>query len=170
MASFFAYNGPMVTTASYAPVATAAVSGTAKTMLQILAPATGTGLTVWKWGLDFDGTGTNPLRCELIDTYLIAATVTAHVTAGIQNYGPDQSAVSRVQLGTAASGYTATAEGTITQTRYGAVNSILPGNGDRNEWSLQREFYVPPAHVVRIRATPSEAVARNCVAFLCWDE
>lgn len=170
MASFFAYNGPMVTTASYAPVATSAVSGTAKTMLQILAPATGSGLTVWKWGLDFDGTGTNPLRCELIDTYLIPATVTAHVAAGIQNYGQDQSSVSRVQLGTAASGFSASAEGTITQTRYGSINSILPGNGDRNEWSLSREFFIPPAHVLRIRVTPSEAVARNCMCFVCWDE
>lgn len=165
MASFFAYNGPMVTTGAYTPVTT----GTAtKTMLQILAPATGTGLTVWKWGLDFDGTGTTPIKCELIDTYLIAATVTAHVTAGIQSYDADQASASRVQLSTTGSGYTATAEGTITQTRYGSINSVLPGNGDRNEWSLGREFYIPPAHVVRIRATATAAANMTC--YLCWDE
>jgi uncharacterized protein YaiE (UPF0345 family) len=170
MASYFAYNGPMVTTASYAPVATAAVSGTAKTMLQIVAPATGPGITVWKWGLDFDGTGTNPLRCELIDTFAVAATVTAHVAAGLQPLDGSQSA-SRVQVGsTTLSGYTATAEGTITQTRYGSINSVLPGNGDRNEWSLGREFFIPAAHVLRIRVTPSEATARNCACYVCWDE
>jgi uncharacterized protein YaiE (UPF0345 family) len=165
MPSFYAYNGPMVTAAAYVPVTT----GTAiKTMLQILAPATGSGLTIWKWGLDFDGSGAVPVKCELIDTYLIPATVTAHVASGIQNFGLEQSAVSRVQLGTAASGYTASAEGTITQTRYGSINSVLPGNGDRNEWSLGREFYLPPAHIARIRVTT--ATAYNCACFMAWDE
>jgi hypothetical protein len=164
VASYLAYNGPMVTTAAYVPVTT----GTAiKTMLQIAAPAAGPGLTVWKWGLDFDGTGTVPIKCELIDTFAIGATVTAHVAAGIQPLGMDQVA-SRVQLGTALSGYTATAEGTITQTRYGSINSVLPGNGDRNEWSLGREFYIPAGHIVRIRATATAAV--NMACYMCWDE
>lgn len=164
MPSYFAYNGPMVTTAAYVPVTT----GTAiKTMLQIRAPAAAP-MVVWKWGLDFDGTGTTPIKCELIDTGTVAATVTAHVAAGIQQYGQSQVA-SQVQLGsTTNSGYTATAEGTPTATRYGSVNSVLPGNGDRNEWSLGREFYIPPGNYVRIRVTATAAV--NCLAFILWDE
>jgi hypothetical protein len=160
--SYFAYNGPMTTTAAYVPVTT----GTAiKTMLQIQAPANAV-MTVWKWGLDFDGTGTTPIKCELIQTD-VAATVTAHVAAGIQPLGLSTVA-SQVQLGTAASGYTATAEGTITATRYGTINSVLPGNGDRNEWSLGREFVVQPGKFLRIRVTASAAV--NCACYVCWDE
>lgn len=161
--SYIAYNGPMVTTGSYVPVTT----GTAiKTMLQLTAGANDP-LTIWKWGIDFDGTGTTPIKCELIHTGTVAATVTAHVAAGIQPLDAAQTA-SAVVLGTGASGYTASAEGSITTTRYGSLNSVLPGNGDRNEWSLGREFYVPANGVVRIRVTASAAV--NCACFICWDE
>lgn len=164
MPDYFAYNGPMVTTASYVPVTT----GTAiKTMIQIKANAN-QGITVWKWGLDFDGTGTTPVKCELIETGTVGATITQHVAAGIQPLGGNQAA-SLVDLSsTTASGYTATAEGTITATRYGSINSVLPGNGDRNEWSLSREFWVPAGKVVRIRVTAAAAV--NCAAYLCWNE
>jgi uncharacterized protein YaiE (UPF0345 family) len=162
MPSYIAYNGPMQTTASYAPVTT----GTAiKTMLQIKAPAAAS-MTVWKWGLDFDGSGTTPIKCELIQTD-VAATVTAHVAAGVQPYGLSTVA-SQVQLGTSATGYTATAEGTITATRIGSLNSVLPGNGDRNEWSLGREFVVAPNTFVRIRVTAATAV--NALCYLAWDE
>jgi hypothetical protein len=163
MPSYISYNGPMQTTAAYVPVTT----GTAiKTMLQIKAPAAAP-MIVWKWGLDFDGSGTTPIKCELIETGSIAATVTAHVAAGVQPYGLGQIA-SQVQLGTSASGYTATAEGTITATRIGSLNSVLPGNGDRNEWSLAREFYVPPGNILRIRVTATAAV--NGMCYVCWDE
>jgi uncharacterized protein YaiE (UPF0345 family) len=163
MGSYIAYNGPMVTTAPYAPVTT----GTAtKTMLQIKAgPADP--LIVWKWGLDFDGSGTAPIRCELIHTGTVAATVTAHVAAGVQPMGVAQDASAAV-LSTTGTGYTATAEGTITASRYGSLNSVLPGNGDRNEWSLGREFYVPANGILRIRVTAPAAV--NCVCYVCWDE
>lgn len=164
MPSYFAYNGPMVTAASYAPVTTGT---TIKTMLQIRAPALAP-MIVWKWGLDFDGTGTSPIKCELIETGTVAATVTAHVASGIQQYGQAQVA-SQVQLGsTTNSGYSASAEGTITATRYASINSVLPGNGDRNEWSLGREFYVPPGNFVRIRLIATAAV--NCMCYMIWDE
>lgn len=163
MPSYFAYNGPMVTTGSYTPVTTGTST---KTMLQIKAPALAP-MIVWKWGLDFDGTGTSPIKCELIDTGSVAATVTAHTSTGITIYGEGQVA-SQVQLGTTATGYTATVEGSITTTRYGSINSVLPGNGDRNEWSLGREFYIPPGNVVRIRVTAAAAV--NCAAYICWSE
>lgn len=163
MPSYIAFNGAMVTTAGYVPITT----GTAiKTLLQIKAPAAAP-LLVWKWGLDFDGTGSTPIKCELIETGTVGATLTAHVAAGIQQYGQAQVA-SQVQLGTTASGFTATAEGTITATRYASLNSVLPGNGDRNEWSLGREFYVPAGNIVRIRVTATAAV--NCMCYICWDE
>lgn len=163
MPSYLAYNGAMVTTAAYVPITT----GTAiKTLLQIKAPAAAP-MLVWKWGLDFDGTGTTPIKCELIETGTVAATVTAHSASGIQQYGQAQVA-SQVQLGTTASGFTATAEGSITATRYASINSVLPGNGDRNEWSLGREFFVPAGNILRIRVTATAAV--NCACYVCWDE
>lgn len=163
MPSYFSYNGSMVTTGAYAPVATGT---TIKTLLQIKAPALAP-MLVWKWGLDFDGTGTTPIKCELIDTGTVAATVTAHVASGITLYGQGQVA-SQCQLSTTGTGYTATAEGTITATRYASLNSVLPGNGDRNEWSLGREFYVPPGNVLRIRVLASASV--NAACYVCWDE
>ena len=163
MPSYFAYNGPMVTAAAYVPITT----GTAiKTLLQIKAPAAAP-MVVWKWGLDFDGTGTTPIKCELIETGTVGATVTAHVAAGIQQYGQAQVA-SQVQLGSTSSGYTSSGEGAITITRYASLNSVLPGNGDRNEWSLGREFYVPPGNIIRIRVTATAAV--NAMAYMAWDE
>jgi hypothetical protein len=161
--SYIAYNGPMVTTGSYAPVATA--TGV-KTILQIKAPSAAS-MLVWKWGLDFDGTGTTPIKCELIETGTVAATVTAHTSTGIQQYGQAQLA-SQVQLGTTASGYSASGEGTVTATRYASLNSVLPGNGDRNEWSLGREFFVPAGNIIRVRVNASSTV--NCMAYICWDE
>lgn len=163
MPSYICYNGPMQTTAAYVPVTT----GTAiKTMLQIKAPAASP-IVVWKWGLDFDGAGTAPIKCELIETGSVAATVTAHVASGVQPYGLSTVA-SQVQLGTSATGYTASAEGVITATRIGSLNSVLPGNGDRNEWSLGREFVVAPGNILRIRMTATAAV--NALAYVLWDE
>jgi hypothetical protein len=164
MPDFFAYNGPMVTVGAYAPVTT----GTAiKTMLQVKAPATH-GMWVWKWAVDFDGTGTTPIKCELIETGTVGATVTAHVAAGLQPYGLDRVA-SQAQIGSVTnSGYTSTAEGTIVATRYGSMNTVMPGNGDRNEWSLSREFWVPAGNYVRIRVITT--VAQNCMCYLVWTE
>jgi hypothetical protein len=163
--SYITYNGPAVTTAAFAPVTT----GTAiKTMLQIKAPSAAE-MLIWKWGISFDGTGTTPIKCELIDTGTVAATVTAAVAAGVQNYGPAASAVtSAVQLSTTGTGYTASAEGSITTTRYGDLQQINPGNYFQNEWSLGREFYVPPGDIVRVRVTASAAV--NCTCWIVWDE
>lgn len=164
MPSYLAYNGPMVTTAPYVPVTT----GTAtKTMLQIKAPALAP-IVVWKWGLDFDGTGTTPIKCELMDTGTVAATVTAHAASGITIMSGAQTFLSQVQLSASGTGYTATVENTPTATRYASINSVLPGNGDRNEWSLGREFVVPPGNILRIRVTASAAV--NCACYVCWDE
>lgn len=169
MPSFSMYNGPMLTTGTYSPVAT--INGT-KTMLQVKAPADQP-IKVWKWGLDFDSTGTSPLKCDLIETGTVGATVTAAVatlgtTQTIYPYGETQLA-SRVQVGTTSTGYSSSGEGAITQTRIAALNSILPGNGDRNEWSLGREFYVPAGSVIRIRVTTTVTTI-NCACFICWDE
>ena len=169
---YYAYNGPMLTTGGYAPVAT----GTAlKTMMQLVAPAASP-MLVWKWGVDFDGTASAvPVRCELLTTGTVAAAMTGtfYATTAIQQYGTVQGVTSAVQLGTLSlsafnGGAANTGEGAIVATRTGSFNSVPMGNGDRNEWSLGREFYVPPGNVLRIRVTAPVTV--NCLCWVAWEE
>jgi hypothetical protein len=154
---FLIANGPMPTTAAIAAVTT----GTAiKTMLQVQA-GSAVPFVVTGWGVSFAGADpVNAIQCELIDTYAIAATVTAHIASGVMAFGPDQTA-SSVALGVSATGYSASAEGTITQTRYGDVQQC-GGNQYFPLAPLGREFYVPGGHNLRIRMTTATAVSATC--------
>jgi hypothetical protein len=162
--SYIAYNGPMVTTAAFAGVTT----GTAvKTLLQVATPATRM-FTVTAWGIAFDGSAAAaPIKCELMDTN-VAATVTAHVAAGVQPYSHIGSPASLATLGTSATGYTATAEGTITGTTYGDIQYVPPNGGYSYEFSLGREWTVAVSRFIRIRVTAAAAV--NAVCWLRWEE
>src|SRR5712671_4161120 len=112
MALYRIYNGPSPTTASQVAVTT----GTAiKTMLQVKPSAT-ISPVVRAWGISFDGSAAaTPIICELIETD-VAATVTAHVAAGIvkidaqAQQGGDPT-TNLFVVGTSSTGYTATAEG-----------------------------------------------------------
>lgn len=155
---FFIANGADPTTAALVKVTTGT---TVKTMLQVQASST-VPFVVVEWGISFDGSAAaTPIECELIDTVAIAATVTAHVAAGVQPFGPDQTA-SSVTLSTTATGYTATAEGTITATRYGDVQLVAPTGQYVKQYPLGREFYVPVSHNLRIRVTAGAAVSAYC--------
>lgn len=161
---YWAANGPMPTTAAFAPVTT----GTAiKTLLQIASPAT-RGIHVVEWGISFDGSAAaTPIRCELIDTN-VAATVTAHVAAGVQPFNASAAPASLVTLGTAATGYTATAEGTITATRHGDLQFVAPTGQYVKQWPLGNEFNVPVSRFLRVRVTAAAAV--NAYAYVVWAE
>src|SRR4051812_16789215 len=118
MALYLIGNGPMQTTAAFAPVAT----GTAiKTLLQVKPSAT-TIAKIIEWGISFDGfAAALPGRVELIETD-VAATVTASVANDITKYDSDalmggDPTTNLIQVGTAATGYTASAEGTTTAVR-----------------------------------------------------
>lgn len=166
MTLFFAGNTAMPTTAAAVPVTT----GTAiKTMLQIAPPSTRP-IRVVKWGVSFSTAPTAPVTCELIETGTVAATVTAHVAAGVQPYDiTTGTPASAVTLGTTATGYTSTAEGTITATRYGDYQIIPIGVSQLTwEWSLGREFEVAPSRFLRVRMTTSSAVA--AYTFVLWNE
>src|SRR5664280_732315 len=121
--SYIAWNGPMPTTAAQAKVTT----GTAiKTLLQIATPST-RGIQLVGWGISFDASAAaTPIVCELLETGAVAATVTAHVAAGVQPYNDANAPASLMTLGTSATGYTATAEGTITATRVFAAPQVPP--------------------------------------------
>jgi hypothetical protein len=84
---FITWNGPAPTTAAQQSVTT----GTAiKTMLQLATPATRQiQLLEWGWSSD-DPPGADGVL-ELVQTD-VAATVTAHVAAGVQNLDPNGTA------------------------------------------------------------------------------
>lgn len=162
---YWACNSAMPTTAAAVKVTT----GTAiKTLLQIQ-PSTTRPIKLVEWGISFDGSAAaTPIEVELIDTYAIAATVTAHVAAGVQPYDDPNAPASTVTLGTAATGYTATAEGTITQTRYMDLQLVAPTNQYVKQWPLGREGQVPISHNLRVRVTAGAAVSAYC--YVIWEE
>lgn len=164
MTLYMAFNGPMATTAAPAAVTT----GTAiKTLLQIATPSTKMIKPVW-WGISFSGfAAAAPIVCELVQTD-VAATVTAHVASGVQPYDDPSAPASVVTLGTSATGYTATAEGTITATRHADLKQISPTTQYDYLWPLGREFKVPISKFLRVRVTAAAAVNATC--FVVWEE
>ena len=161
---FTTFNGAMPTTAALTKVTT----GTAiKTMLQI-APNTRE-IYVLEWGISFDGSAAaTPIQCELIETD-VAATVTAAVAAGVQPFNNNRAAAaSTVSLGTTATGYTATAEGTITATRYGDLQLVAPSNQYIKQFPLGNEFVVGAGKFLRVRVTAAAAV--NAYCYVIWGE
>lgn len=162
MAIYRVYNGAMPTTAAMAAVAT----GTAiKTMLQI-APKSGIDLKPKAWGLSFDGSAAaTPGKCELIETD-VAATVTAYVAADIMkvdNPGGPAADTALITLGTAASGFTATAEGSITATRLFDYQFIAPTNQYIYQWPLATEWKAQAGKFLRVRLTFG-----TTVNVICW--
>lgn len=158
-------NGPMPTTAAQAPLAT----GTAiKTHLQIAAPSTST-LQVVAFGVEFATALTAVATIELIETD-VAATVTAHVAAGVQPYdAADIGGASVVTLGTAATGYNASVEGTITATRLGKYKALPIGASEYEwEWTPGREWTVQRSKFARIRITTATTI--NALAWVLYAE
>lgn len=164
MTLYIAFNAAMATTAAPAPVTT----GTAiKTMLQIATPSTKMIKPVW-WGISFSGfVAAAPIVCELVQTD-VGATVTAHVAAGVQPYDDPSAPASAVTLGTGATGYTATVEGTITATRHADLKQVSPTGQYDYLWPLGREFKVAVSKFLRVRVTAAAAVNATC--FVVWEE
>lgn len=158
------YNGPMVTTGSPASVAT----GTAiKTLLQIATPSS-TAMRVTAWGISFDGSAAaTPGKVELIQTD-VAATVTAAVANDIYKYNDPNAPASLMTLGTSATGYTASAEGTITATRQLDTQLIAPTGQYVYQMPLGREAEVPVSKFLRIRVNFAASV--NALCWIEWEE
>lgn len=164
---YITFNGAMPTTAPLTKVTTGA--STTKTMLQV---ATSSGNPIWveEWGISFDGTAAaTPVQCELIETGSVAATVTAHIAAGVQQYDyVADGGASTVTLGTSATGYTATVEGAVTATRIGDYQMVPPSSLYVKQFPLGREFFVPPSRFLRVRVTAGAAV--NCTCYIVYSD
>lgn len=164
---YFIANGPMPTTAAQVAVTT----GTAiKTMLQVkLGASTNMVGRVVEWGISFDGSAAaTPIKCELLTTGAINATITEFLAADIINLSdPNAAAVTDdfPLAFTAAgdeSGYTGTAEGTITATRVMDVQFIAPTNQYVKQFPLGREPTFKNSEFLRIRVTAGTAVNAYC--------
>lgn len=168
MAQFLIANGPMQTTAAFAGVTT----GTAiKTMLQIKPSAT-LAMKIIEWGYSFDSSAAAiSMKVELIETD-VAATVTAAVANDIHKFdalallGGDPT-TNLIQVGTTSTGYTATAEGTITAVRnldapqYATSSTSFSYNFSKQD-PLGREPIVQISKFARIRVTSGTAVNMIC--------
>lgn len=164
MAIYLIANGPMQTTAAFAAVTT----GTSiKTMLQIkpFNP-----VKIIEWGISFDGSAAaTPIKVELIETGTVFATVTASADADITKYGfvgdATAASVKGLTLGTTATGYTSTSEGSITATRLLAgPQFIAPTSQFIQAFPLGQEPIVQIANSGRIRVTAGAAV--NCYCYM----
>jgi hypothetical protein len=153
-----------MTTAAPIPVTT----GTAiKTMLQVAPPATKK-ITVIAWGITFDGiSAALPIKCELVETD-VAATVTAHVAAGITLFAGPNDEASLVTLGASATGFTASAEGTVAATRMLDFQQVPPNGGYMVQYPQGREPVVRISKFLRIRVTAPAAVNAHC--WVAWEE
>lgn len=161
---YIAFNAPAPTTASIVPVTT---SASIKTLLQIATPST-MQIRVVEWGISFDGSvAATPGKVELIQTD-VAATVTAHVAAGVPPFNDPNAQASLVTLGTSATGYTATAEGTITATRVLDAQLLPPTAPYIKQFPLGREPEIPVSKFLRVRVNFGSAI--NALCYVIWEE
>lgn len=162
--AYYAANNAMVTTAAPVPVTTGVAI---KTLLQVATPST-RDLIVIAWGITFDGTSAAaPIKVELVQTD-VAATVTAHVAAGVQPWNDPNAPASLMTLGASATGFTASAEGTTTATRMLDFQQVAPNGGYATYFPLGREPKVPISKFLRVRVTAAAAV--NAYCWVIWEE
>jgi hypothetical protein len=163
MALYKIFNGPFPTTAAQLAVTT----GTSiKTMLQVKG-VTAMPIRVKAWGVSMDGAAAAAgVQWELLETGTVFATVTASVAADILGWdeiGRNTVSTTYFSVGTAATGYTSSAEGTITATRIFDSQFVQPTGQYAWEFSLGNEPVVAAVSALRIRCKAAAAV--NAV---CW--
>jgi hypothetical protein len=123
MAYYKVFNVAQPTIAAPAAVATGT---TIKTMLQLTSPTKN--LQVVSWGYTISALPGGIGVFELIQTD-VAATVTAHVASGIVGLDPNGSTPTLTVGSVTGTGYTASAEGTVTATRLFDVDQIPTASG-----------------------------------------
>ena len=142
----------------------AVTTGTSiKSMIQIkpLVP-----LWVVEWGYAFDGSPSD-ISVELIETGTVFATVTAYAEADVTKLGnpadTGQAAIV-MTLGTAASGFTSTAEGTITAVRNLDAPQVSSTKLYQKQFPLGERPLIQVANSGRIRVHAAAAV--NMLAYM----
>jgi hypothetical protein len=162
MGLYTIFNGPMPTTAAFVAVTT----GTSiKTLLQ-LKPFNV--MRIIEWGISFDGAaGAAGIECELLDTGTVFGTVTASADADVMKMDGAEQAVASVAgltLGTSATGYTCTSEGSITAVKLFDTQFVSPAGGYVKQFPLGREPKLIIGNAARIRVKAAAAV--NAIAYM----
>lgn len=163
MPVYTVYNAPMATTAATAKVTT---GGAIKTMLQLATPSTRY-IELISWGYSLDIAPGGASIVELIQTD-VAATVTAHIASGVQPIDSNAPA-SLLTLGTTATGYTATAEGTTTASRIFKAVQVPSTAGVTDltyewQWMPDERPIIAVSKFLRIRTT----FATSSSNMSCW--
>ncbi|MGY4986479.1 hypothetical protein [Streptomyces nigrescens] len=138
---------------------TSALTGTSlKTMLQLKTGSSKARLV--EWGYSFDVVPTAVVKVELMETGTVSATVTT-ISSGIQNYNDTTGASSLAVTGTSASGFTASAEGTVTSTRLLAYQHEW-AQQFKQQFPLGREPEIGSGTSLRIRVTTATTINMSC--------
>lgn len=156
-------NGPMQTTAAFAKITT----GTAvKTMLQVKPVIP---MRIVEWGISFDGSSAaTPGQVELIETGTVFGTVTASVANDITQYDGEallfgDPTTALITVGTSATGYTCTSEGSITAVRnLAGPQLIAPTNQFIQQFPLGYRPLVAAVKAMRVRVTFGTAINAYC--------
>ncbi len=141
-------------------------TGTAiKTLLQVATPST-TDIRIHAWGVSFDGTAAAnpPGQCTLIDVD-VAATVT---TLTAEEWESEDAQASLCVGGVSATGYNASAEGTIGASRILDGQNVHPQTGYGVWFPELRRPRVKPSRFLRIRALFSVDV--NGIPWVLYEE
>lgn len=133
-------------------------TSTIKTLLQVKPT---TNISVIEWGFMTDSVPTALVKVELLTTGTVFATVTAYNAGDVVKYDDAGSAASAIALGTSASGFTSTGEGTVTASR---LLDQGPGWSQFycKQFPLDREPGVQANDALRIRTTSSTAIGIKC--------
>ncbi len=163
--TFIAWNA--ITSALATPLVgvNTAATVTPKTMLQIKAGSAK--FRIIEWGYSFPTVPVAPVQMELIETGTVFATVTL---GEILRYGDVTGPASQTATpGTASTGFSASAEGTITASRLLAQEFDL-GPYFKQQFPLGREPEINAGSAARIRATPGSAAAVPVVCYAIIEE
>jgi hypothetical protein len=162
---YIAWNFAMPTTGEPSFVTTPTTLTTGATLLQIKPT---TNCAIIAWGFQTNVVPTALVNIDLLTTGTVGATVTNYAAADIMKYDDSGSSASLIATGGGnTSGFTSTAEGTITATRY-----LDQGPGwsqfYKTQEPLDREASVQAGDFLRIRAWSATAIGIKC--FVVWEE
>ncbi len=153
--SYIAWNGASPTTAAQISVA---LANGVKTLLQLATPSD-MQIRIDGWGYSLDiAPAAGIVTVELMETD-VAATVTAHLAAGLVKLDPG-AANSRLTLGTSATGYTSSSEGSTTASRVFDAKKIPVAAGSTDlkydrVWPYGTGPIVAVSKFARVRTTAS---------------
>jgi hypothetical protein len=155
---------PRATSAPFAPVAVALAAATTKTVVQVATPST-TDIKILAWGVSFDAAATaQPGWAQLLDCD-VAASVTTFTP---ELWGNGLQQASLCIGGASATGYNASAEGTLTVARGFDTETVFPQSG-YSVWFPDTHLpRVAPSRFLRIRCNFPAIV--NVYPWIVWAE